>query len=126
MLNKFPFKCRAGNHIHFHPSGTTPRKASIPPDVDACGHPFFASWARRGAMDGQERRNPIRARQGWRARFSEEGVSARIHMCDSVEHAHYGSSEAANCGRFAQSLFCCSSSAVSRSTTGSDQLPVTQ
>ena len=81
MLDKFPFKCRAGNHKHSHPYGTTPRKASIPPDVDAC---------------------------------------------DSVEYAHYGSSDAANCGRFAQSLFCCSSSAVSRSTTGSDQLPVTQ
>jgi len=81
MLNKFPFNCQAGNHIHFHPSGTTPRKASIPPDVDAC---------------------------------------------DSMEYVHYGSSDAANCGRFAQSLPCSSSSAVSRSTTGSDQLPVTQ
>ena len=81
MFTKFPFNCRAANHKHSHPYGTTPRKASIPPDVDAC---------------------------------------------DSVGFAHYGSSDAANWGRFAQSLPCSSSSAVSRSTTGSDQLPVTQ
>ena len=30
----------------------------------ACGQPFRASWARRGAMDGQERRNPIRSPPG--------------------------------------------------------------
>ena len=34
------------------------------------------SWARRGAMDGQERSAPIRARQGWRVRFSAQACSA--------------------------------------------------
>ena len=34
-----------------------------------------ASCARRGAMDGQERRAPIRTRQGWRVRLSPHGCA---------------------------------------------------
>ena len=44
-------------------------------------------------------------------------------------HSHncrYGATCSANCGRSAQSLFCSSCSGVCRSTSGSDQLPVTQ
>lgn len=42
-----------------------------------CRQLLRASWARRGAMDGKERRAPARARHGWRVRLSWRGHCAR-------------------------------------------------
>jgi len=48
----------------------------------ARGQPLRASWARRGAMDGQERRNPIRsppgmAGEGWARKGCPRATSRR-------------------------------------------------
>ena len=59
MLSEFQCTIRAGNHIHSLYTDASLRIEPIPPGVDVRGHPLFASCARRGAMDGQERRAPI-------------------------------------------------------------------
>ena len=40
-------------------------------------------------MDGQERRAPIRARQGWRARLSRQGLFARALAPPEASHQEW-------------------------------------
>ena len=60
--------------------------ADFPKSEGVVGGPLQASCTRRGARDGQERRAPIRARQGRRARLSLQGPSD--HTLAAADHRH--------------------------------------